>query len=388
MLANKIIVIGGNHPNTLGLIRSIGEKGLPVYLMLEPCSTLDYCNLRFSKYITKMYLLKSEEEVLTILHTDFKNEEERPIILCGSDASVSLLDSHYDELKDCFYFFNAGEQGRINHFMDKINMFPLAAKCGLNVIKTWHIKDKTRIPDDITFPCLTKPNNSLGGDKEDIHICYNKDELETCLRDNVDYLIQEYIEKEYELDINGFAYNHGRDVVLPAAVRKIRDKSYRQSDYIVLEDISRHTQVDKNAICKFVSTIGFEGLFSIEFLCKKDRAYFLEINMRNDGVGYLYTKTGANHPYLWALYSTGNLTESIINNVRCKTPTYLMQQADFSNVLHHELSFTRWLRDLCRTRAFFVLNIRDPKPFLFTLLVNFRILLEKLHLKKKYQHEK
>lgn len=105
--------------------------------------------------------------------------------------------------------------------------------------------------------------------------------------------------------------------------------------------------------------------------------------MRNDGVGYLYTKTGANHPYLWALYSTGNLTESIINNVRCTTPTYLMQQADFSNVLHHELSFTRWLRDLCRTRAFFVLNIRDPKPFLFTLLVNFRILLEKLHLKKR-----
>ena len=137
-----------------------------------------------------------------------------------------------------------------------------------------------------------------------------------------------------------------------------------------------------------VSSIGFEGLFSVELLCKKDKAYFLEINMRNDGVGYLYTKTGANHPYLWALYSTGNLTESIINNVRCKTPTHLMQQADFSNVLHHELSFTKWLRDLCRTRAFFVLSIRDPKPFLFTLLVNFRILLEKLHLKKKYHHEK
>ena len=93
MLANKIIVVGGNHPNTLGLIRSIGEKGLPVYLMLEPCSTLDYCNLRFSKYITKMYLLKSEEEILTILLSDFKNEKEKPIILCGSDASISLLDS-------------------------------------------------------------------------------------------------------------------------------------------------------------------------------------------------------------------------------------------------------------------------------------------------------
>ena len=40
-----------------------------------------------------------------------------------------------------------------------------------------------------------------------------------------------------------------------------------------------------------VFELGFSGLFSVEFLIKKGVSYFLEINMRNDGVNYLYTVT-------------------------------------------------------------------------------------------------
>ena len=128
-IQNKIIVIGGNHPNTLGLIRSIGENGIPVILMLEPCSTLEYCCLRYSKYIQKKYFLKTEEEILEVLNRDFSAEHEKTIILCASDAAISLMDAHYDELKDRFLFFNAGEQGRINHLMDKAKMLQLAKEC-------------------------------------------------------------------------------------------------------------------------------------------------------------------------------------------------------------------------------------------------------------------
>lgn len=117
MRQNKVIVIGGNHYNTLGLIRSVGEKGLPVFLFLEHQESLANCNLRFSKYITKIYHLKDETDILKILKRDFDDEENKPVILCASDASVCLLDENYDELKDRFHFFNAGRQGRINHFM-------------------------------------------------------------------------------------------------------------------------------------------------------------------------------------------------------------------------------------------------------------------------------
>lgn len=375
---SKIIVIGGNHPNTLGLIRSIGENGIPITLMLEPCKTLEYCSLRFSKYIQKKYFLKAEEEILEILNRDYSAEEDKPIILCASDAAISLLDTHYNELKDRFCFFNAGVQGRINHFMNKKSMFPLAEECGLLVIKTWRVTNRNRLPSDITFPCLTKPNNSLGGDKEDIHICQNMDELESCLRDGVDYLIQEYIEKDFELDINGISLRHGEEVVIPAVCRKIRDYTSRQSDYIVLEDVLQYPQVNFDAIKSFVSAIGYEGLFSVEFLCRGNNAYFLEINMRNDGVNYLYTSTGVNTPMRWVNYCNQKL--EVVDKKNCKTPTYLMQQADFSNVLHHKISLSFWLKDLMRTRAFFVLSWRDPKPFLYTMWINFKLVLRKLHL--------
>lgn len=34
---NKVIVIGGFHHNTYGLIRSLGEAGIKSYVILEPC---------------------------------------------------------------------------------------------------------------------------------------------------------------------------------------------------------------------------------------------------------------------------------------------------------------------------------------------------------------
>lgn len=377
-IQNKIIVIGGNHPNTLGLIRSIGENGIPVILMLEPCSTLEFCCLRFSKYIQKKYFLKTEEEILEVLNRDFSAEHKKPIILCASDAAISLMDAHYDELKDRFSFFNAGEQGRINHFMDKANMLQLAKECRLTTIRTWRLNSQSAIPEDLTFPCFVKASNSAVDGKTGIGLCDTKEELAERLQLGHEFLVQEYVEKEYELDINGISIRHGDEVIIPAVCRKIRDYEERQSDYIVLEDVQTYPHVDLDNVKRLIAAIGYEGLFSVEFLCQGDKAYFLEINMRNDGVNYLYTSSGVNTPMRWVNYCCGK--SEVVDKGICKTPTYLMQQADFSNVLHHQISLSTWLKDLMRTRAFFVLNWRDPKPFLYTIWMNFKLALRKLHL--------
>ena len=378
-IQNKIIVIGGNHPNTLGLIRSIGENGIPVILMLEPCSTLEYCCLRFSKYIQKKYFLKTEEEILEVLNRDFSAEHEKTIILCASDAAISLMDAHYDELKDRFLFFNAGEQGRINHFMDKANMLQLAKECGLTTIRTWHLNSQSSIPEDLTFPCFVKASNSAVDGKAGIGLCDTKEELAERLQLGHEFLVQEYVEKDYELDINGISICHGEEVMIPAVCRKIRDYEERQSDFIVLEDVQQYPHVDLENLKRLIAAIGYEGLFSVEFLCRGDKAYFLEINMRNDGVNYLYTTSGVNTPMRWVNYCCGK-SDAVDKGV-CKTPTFLMQQADLTNVLHHQISLGTWLKDLMRTRAFFVLNWRDPKPFIYTMWMNFKLVLRKLHLR-------
>lgn len=134
----KVIVFGINHTNTLGLVRSLGEAGHPITVLLEPCD-LKFCCLRFSKYIKKLYHLKDRSEGVRILKDLCGSESEKPIVFSGSDSSMSLIDAHYAELKDFVEVFNAkGEQGRINEINlrnDGVNH--LYTDAGINMPGLW-----------------------------------------------------------------------------------------------------------------------------------------------------------------------------------------------------------------------------------------------------------
>ena len=54
------IVLGSNHHNTLGLVRSLGEAGHKVYLILIQ-SKCNYVNK--SKYVSRCFLIDNLEEV-------------------------------------------------------------------------------------------------------------------------------------------------------------------------------------------------------------------------------------------------------------------------------------------------------------------------------------
>lgn len=367
----KVIVFGNNLQNTLGLIRSVGMKGYEVILLLEPIKKSD-CYVRHSKYISKIHYLKSAQEGIDVLLGEYGNESEKPVILCGSDPTICMLDSHYEQLQDRFYIFNAGEQGKINWFLDKINTFPIAKESGLSVIKTWLVTDIHNIPEDITFPCLTKGNNSTGSTKNDMFVCQNREELLSCLHEGVEYLIQEYIQKEYELDIVGLSYNHGKNVFVPAVCRKIRDDIHRQSVYIRLDDIREYANFDTNIIDRFLEKIGYEGIFSIEVIFSKGKYYFLEINMRNDGCGWLYTAGGINYPYLWIKYCEGKLTQDTLDGTKLTNHLYLMHEDDTYNMLEGKVKFLQWLKDFHRAKAFFIANSKDPMPFVVSTLIHAR----------------
>ncbi len=367
----KIIIFGNNLQNTLGLIRSVGLKGYPVILFLEPVRK-SQCYVRHSKYITKIHYLNSLEEGLQVLLKEYGEELEKPVILCGSDPTISMLDAHYNELKDKFHIFNAGKQGQINYFLNKIITFPIAEECGLTIIKTWLVTDKRELPNGITYPCLIKGNNSTESTKGDMYICQNEAELKESLHEGIEYLIQEYIQKEYELDIVGLSYNHGNDVYVPAVVRKIRDEIHHQSFYIRLDDIKEYPNFNSEIISKFIHKLSYEGIFSVEVIFSRGKYYFLEVNMRNDGSGWLYTAAGINYPYLWTLYCTGQLSKESLQSIKFDNHLYLMHEDDAYNMLEGKVSFVQWLEDFHKAHAFFIANRKDPMPFVFSTLIHLR----------------
>ena len=367
---NNVIVFGGGSRNTLGVIRSLGIKGIPVILLLKAARE-DRGGL--SRYVVKVHFFDKEEEALGILRDEYCGTGSKAILFCTSDAAICLMDRHYNEMKEHFFIYNArGEQGRINYFVDKINTFPLADKSGFSVIKTWHVNDIHNVPHDITYPCLTKGNNSSRCTKSVMHVCNSRGELCACLQEGVDYLIQEYIKKEYEINIVGFSYNHGKNVYAPAVVRKIRDDIGRQSVYIRLDDIRDYPNLNVKSISTLVQSIGYEGMFSIELIYSGGKYYFLEINLRSDDCTWLYTVAGINYPYLWVKYTSGEIDAGYIQSIKFRTPFHLMALNDIYNLLEHKVSFFRWAKECLTADAHFFLYYRDLGPYFSGMGIHFR----------------
>ena len=366
---NKIIVFGGAHHNTLGIIRSLGKRGFPVECILHT-SNLKESSLRLSKYITVLHHVDTVDEGLQLLRTKYVSEVEKPILLFSSDAAVLAVDSCYEELKEHFFFFNA--KGKISHFMDKVNTFSIAEQCGLRLIKTWQTCANGDLPSDIQFPCLIKGGNSTTSTKACMRICYNKEDLKMHLNAEGDYLLQEYIEKEYEINVVGFAYNGGKNVFISSVIRKIRDEMHRQSVYMRMDKLVDYPLLDLQVVEKFIDNLGYEGIFSVEFLYKNGTYYFLEINMRNDGCGYFYTAAGANYPWLWVQYCLGKDVSEAITKINVRTPYYLISFDDVKNMLEGKVSFFRWMYSLLTANAYFTFDLKDLLPFCHSMLIHIR----------------
>lgn len=61
----EIFIIGGNHHNTLGVLRSLGYKGVKSNLILVTEATRPYT--KFSKYIKNLFIVCNDKDAVTLL---------------------------------------------------------------------------------------------------------------------------------------------------------------------------------------------------------------------------------------------------------------------------------------------------------------------------------
>lgn len=204
----------------LGIVRSLGEENIrPLGIIIRSKKKV----LSASKYFKKIYFVENVEEGYELLKELFvkteTSDEKKRFILTSDDTITSFLDKKYDELKDYFIFYNAGECGRISEYMDKNLLCQLASKCGLKIPKTYLVKTGT-VPKDIEYPVITKAKDSVQyGWKENVYICNSEEELKTAFSkiQQDEIIIQQYIKKKNELCIDGICVNRGREVFLSIA---------------------------------------------------------------------------------------------------------------------------------------------------------------------------
>lgn len=315
-MKQKVVVIGHGYTSRLSIIRSVGMVGYDVDVVVI-CYGTPKSKRRpidcYSKYVNRVLYSPSgnDEALVQLLLTTYKNCAPKPILVPESDFAVKTIDTHLYSLKDYFFIPSVkGEEGVVAMWMDKQKQKEQARAVGLNVAECTRITltdGKYTIPTGIKYPCFPKP---VDGGKKGLGRCSNNEELDNALRRmaairDMDVMIEDFLDIDKEYALVGFS--DGNNVVIPAILHNEqmangghfgvakKGKVLPMTGYEPLIEIFK----------KLILSIGFVGLFDIDFLECQGKFYFDEINFRFGGSGYAVTKAGCNLPAMMADFFSG-----------------------------------------------------------------------------------
>ncbi len=356
------IVIGMEHYNPLGLIRTLGKNGIkPVFIAIKgkgPASVK-------SKYIYKLHNVETIEEGYNVLLTEYGNLKLKPFVLSTDDDIQSLIDKTYSKIKNKFIVFNASEDGRVSKFMDKNEILLIAEKHGLDILPTT-VVEHGEIPCNIEYPVITKSiSPNIGGWKKDVHICYSEKDLINAY-DNIlspKVVIQKFLDKDNECCLEGFSINKGKNCFIPMAVKYNYIIPGYYSPYMTAYTFEN--KVLKSKVESLIEDIGFEGIFDVEFLVGKDGTYyFSEINFRNSIWNYIATFVGMPYPVIWANAMLSGRIEADWQKTIPDSFTAMSEPIDYGlRVKNGNTSLSKWLMDFRETNVLFYYDSEDLEPF-------------------------
>lgn len=352
----SVIVFGPGNYNTLGVLHELVDCNYDILLLIVGKSKEKNKGniIGYSKYARKIKEVNNEKEGIDWILENKEKFEKDTFIYPTSDTCVLVLDEYYDLLLLNFKFPNGGKKGAINFLMNKSIQNQLASKFGLKIIKSIYLTTPEITDFSFDFPCMVKIMKSVEGSKGDMAVCRTETELKDALKDcsfNKSYIVQSYIDNEYDILLNGISYQNGF-VWIPAAVIKPGVSAIGEySHAIVTTDVVKYVpELDK--VKEFVKSLGFFGPFSVEFGHEKGQNYFFEINLRNDGTSHYLLKTGANIAASFLRDSNDLIDDSISYKMIDET-------SDLRRVFNKEISFKDWWKEFINAGSYKFYNKSD-----------------------------
>ena len=367
MKINDVVIIGGIHHNTLGVIRSLGEAGVSSNTLHVLIVSKEYNPkniLSTSKYVKNdsISYIKAYDEIVPWLIKNATFDGQRVIICCADGAAEKVIKNR--ELLEGKYT-TPSTLIDVSGLMVKSQQDSIANECGLTIPKSKDYYTKQDIDWEL-FPCIIKPYKSVtGAGKADIKIVESKTELVEAIKllQAEKIQIQEFIDKDIEFQLIGCSLNAGEKIIIPGFTKLIRQPMNTNTGYLLYSPIE-YIDYDKEAVERFIRTIGYSGLFSVEFIRGRDgKDYFLEINMRNDGNAYCVKSAGVNLPYIWAYYQTyGELPDVPTTFIK---PVYFIPDFNDLKLAVKTIGFAKWIKQFRQAESHSIYNKSDKGPFRF-----------------------
>lgn len=356
---NKIIIWGIDDVNTLGLVREIGEAGLDFLFLLKGKKAAT----SRSKYIKEIHQVNSNEEALKYLINIYKNASKKPIIITSGDGTTVFIDKNKDILEQYFIVPGTGVKGDAEKYTDKNNMTNLASEIGIVCPSSKYVKWDSSL-DSIQYPCFIKPSHQNAGyfNEFKFKICNTRNELQRILskvRHDSEFIVQDYIKSEYEIVILGARMMNGKTEIAGAIIRD-RLAVGISGHGLVTSNIPSCVDIEK--ITQFLGRIDYKGLFGFEYGVMNGKAYFYEVNLRNDGTAHCFYNAGSRLTLAY-IYSCAGIDYSNLPIKVTQEGWFIDELYDFENVLEGKISKKQWKKDMEQATIMRYYDESDKAPY-------------------------
>jgi len=372
------IITGGDFQG-LGVIRSLGRRGIPVHVLDHELSIG-----RFSRYC-KSYTVapnpaKEKEYVSFLMAYGRRLRPEKWVLFANSDQVVGLLSKHKKILEE-YYLIPTPDWEVIKYVYNKKNAYQLAESLGIPAPKTYYPLDTGDLEKiGVSFPVIIKPATRdffFGTFRKKAFLIRNKQQLLQVYKmvcdfmDPSEVLIQEFIPVGPKHLYSFCPFFKEGKVVTRIMARRSRQHpmdfgqatTYAETVHIpIMEEMGK----------RFLEKIGYYGLAEVEFMYDtRDQKYkFLEVNARVWGWHTLAIGAGIDLPYLLFRDMTGQplqppLSANEVKWIRLITdvPTVITE------MIKGRMSLKSYWQSLKGKKEFAVLSLDDPLPFITEFLM-------------------
>ena len=299
---------------------------------------------------------------------EFSDKNIKQVIIPTDDFAASTLDEFAPELLPYYYIpIVKDTPGELTKCMDKGLQKSIAERCGLNVAKARTIivsENEYDIPEDIEYPCFTKPQMTKGSPKTFIRKCDSEDELRNLLtevskRGKCKILIEQYLPIDKEYVVPGCCL--GDNVYIPAFIEKKRIGCGKHKGVTasgkVIDAKSMEAILEK--FKNFVAEFKLFGLFDLELIESNGIIYFSELNLRNGAAGFGVTSAGVNLPGIYIEYCLNGKIPSKINSVKDGL-TFVNEKVELDDYYAGYISWMQYKSNVNKEEVRFIVNNDDP----------------------------
>lgn len=374
-IPNKVVIWGNDNSNMLGVLRQLSENNIFTYIVFNHQKAR---MASASKYCKHFFVASSVEEGISFIKDRlFTNEEYKPILISTGDLFAEQINAHYDVLSIKYHIAGFKEQGVIEKYLDKNFQNYFALKTGLNIPHGYLLNSKDCMEFElkkILFPCIIKPARHYSSydhssHKFKIKVCESEQQVKDVLNimeDDKKYMIQEYIQKDNLVVINGCRLQNGSIFISGALVCENGGEESDSSFGYITEQIP--SCINKGSIEKFVEEIDYYGPFGFDFAIKDNKAYFLEMNLRIDATNYLFYKMGGQFLITWIFDVASKGIVTISQCVHGKK--YFMDDiGELHQVLSKKMPKSQWRSHFCKAKIHKFFNWRDMLPFILQYVI-------------------